>query len=167
MKRIDKNLHPYVKIFINPFHNNTPKVLIDQIKIKRIPLSQLKSGGSKFKSFEDRYGAPNSHTAQDRPLSRKEKEKVIKPDVSLSNKQKDVIKCFECNREHVISSTYKLNQKEKGLVGEIKQTIHFRCGTRMNAGYNLFIFQNWCLRISAVFFVFNYAVLGNYVNLPP
>ena len=45
-----------------------------------IPLPQLKSGGTRFKSFEDMYGSPNSHTEKDRPLTRKEKENVIKPD---------------------------------------------------------------------------------------
>ena len=117
----------YVKIWVNPFENNVPEVLMNEIKTKMIPLPQLKPGGAKFKSFETMYGSPDSHTAKDRPLTRRQKDKSVAPGYSLSGKQRDVIKCFECNRERVVFSTHKLNQKERGFLDQIKQTIHFRC----------------------------------------
>ena len=32
---------PYVKIFLNPFENNVPEVLMEEIKTNMIPLPQL------------------------------------------------------------------------------------------------------------------------------
>jgi hypothetical protein len=40
---------PYVKIFLNPFENNVPEVLMEEIKTNMIPLPQLKPGNAKFK----------------------------------------------------------------------------------------------------------------------
>ena len=85
----------YVKIWVNPFENNVPEVLMNEIKTKMIPLPQLKPGGAKFKSFETMYVSPDSHTAKDRPLSHQQKKKSVAPGYSLSGKQRDVIKCFE------------------------------------------------------------------------
>ena len=104
---------------------------MEEIKTNMIPLPQLKPEDAKFKSFETMYGSLNSHTAKDRPLTRRQKEKAIAPGYAFSGKQRDVIKCFECNRERVLFSTHKLNKKERGFLDQIKQTIHFRCGDKL------------------------------------
>ena len=79
---------------------------MNEIKTKMIPLPQLKPGGAKFKSFETMYGSPNNYTVKDRLLTRRQKDKSVAPGYSLSGKQRDVIKCFECNRERLAFSTH-------------------------------------------------------------
>ncbi len=62
------------------------------------------------------------------PAFKQEVEQSLQPVLEDLGKQRAVIKCFECNRERVVFSTHKLNQKERGFLDQIKQTIHFRCG---------------------------------------
>jgi len=57
----------YIKIFVNPYEQNVPEVLVKEIRTKKIPLPQLKPGGRHFKSFESLYGQPNSHHSKDSP----------------------------------------------------------------------------------------------------
>ena len=52
---------------------------MEEIKTNMIPLPQLKPEDAKFKSFETMYGSPDSHTTKGKPLTRRQKEKAIKP----------------------------------------------------------------------------------------
>ena len=123
----------YIKIFVNPFHNNLPPALLNETKYKKITLPCFgENDNLHYQNFNQLYGKPNSDQVKDRPETFNKNQSGLKPKLkSLSNKQRGFVECVTCNKKRVIYGEKKLNKEQQILLKDCLDSIDFTCGDEL------------------------------------